>query len=109
MRDRIMRETGLEKCTANKHLVEKHGFRCGVGALFLCLSPFAQAEYLLSKQEYIQLCLDTYGADMITQSVCEQEYIALVEKEKELLLDVDSDDSEHASAESIELDSQEEN
>lgn len=64
---------------------------------------FVQAEYLLSKQEYIQLCIDTFGADAITQSVCEQEYIALVEKEKELLIEGRDDDIEHASADNMPL------
>ncbi|MGF1690716.1 hypothetical protein [Photobacterium kagoshimensis] len=81
--------------------VKKSVLVWGLGGILLSVGTFAQAEYLLSKQEYIQLCLDTYGADMITQSVCEQEYIALVEKEKELLIDVDSDESEHASADNV--------
>ncbi|OAN11484.1 hypothetical protein A3K86_21355 [Photobacterium jeanii] len=53
----------------------------------LLLALTANAEPLLSKQEYIKLCIDTYGEDMITRSVCEQEYFALVEKEKELFIE----------------------
>lgn len=58
----------------------------------LILTVAAHAETLLmSYEEYMDRCMDTYGEDRVTEKVCESQYRALEKKEQELMAQVAED------------------
>ncbi|MCW8329277.1 hypothetical protein MD588_10715 [Photobacterium sp. SDRW27] len=62
-----------------------------VGVLLIAVAGMlvlanAKADTLLmSYAEYMDRCMNTYGADKLTKSVCEAQYRAMEKKEQELM------------------------
>ena len=55
------------------------------------IAGFSHAEALLmSYEDYMERCLNTYGEDLLTQSVCEKQYQAVTEKEQSLMVQTES-------------------
>ena len=60
----------------------------------LLMAVTAQSESLLmSYEEYMERCADTYGQDRTTTSVCDAQYQAIEKKEQELMAQVDDQDN----------------
>ena len=51
------------------------------------IAGFSHAEALLmSYEDYMERCLNTYGEDLLTKSVCEKQYQAIAKKEQSLMV-----------------------
>ena len=51
------------------------------------IAGFSHAEALLmSYEDYMERCLNTYGEDLLTKSVCEKQYQAIEKKEQSLMV-----------------------
>ncbi|MGF1759494.1 hypothetical protein L4D76_16425 [Photobacterium sagamiensis] len=51
------------------------------------IAGLSHAEALLmSYEDYMDRCLNTYGEDLLTKSVCEKQYQAIAKKEQSLMV-----------------------
>lgn len=51
----------------------------------------AQSESrLMSYEEYMERCTETYGSDRVTTSVCENQYLTMYAKEEEVMAQADT-------------------
>lgn len=62
------------------------------GAVLLVMAPAYSETLLMSYEEYMDRCQNTYGEDKVTKSVCESQYHAIEKKEQELMAQVNGKD-----------------
>ncbi|UTM60264.1 hypothetical protein L4174_019610 [Photobacterium sp. CCB-ST2H9] len=62
----------------------------------------AQSESrLMSYEEYMERCTETYGSDRVTTSVCENQYLTMYAKEEEVMAQADTELPAETSSEDI--------
>ncbi|MEJ2765983.1 hypothetical protein VV869_18680 [Photobacterium sp. MCCC 1A19761] len=65
------------------------------GCAFMIVAAAQSESLLMSYEEYMARCMDTYGQDRTTKSVCEAQFQAIEKKEQALMAQADPlDDSD---------------
>jgi len=63
-----------------------------VGVAVLVMAPAHSETLLMTYDEYMDRCLNTYGEDKVTKSVCESQYQAIEKKEQEMTAQASSNE-----------------
>ncbi|UXI04228.1 hypothetical protein [Photobacterium sp. TY1-4] len=62
------------------------------GCAFMIVAVAQSESLLMSYEEYMARCMDTYGQDRTTKSVCEAQFQAIEKKEQALMAQAEAPD-----------------